>query len=127
MKDIKEKNAFVTGSSRGVGQQIALGLAKMGCNVILHGRTIDSTKSTLNLLKQYNINTYQVSGNLSDFQEVRNIIQEVKQMHIGVDILYNNAAIMTSYRYNIWEHSWNDWLESYKVNVIAMYLSLIHI
>ncbi len=121
MKDIKEKNAFVTGSSRGVGQQIALGLAKMGCNVILHGRTIDSTKSTLNLLKQYNINTYQVSGNLSDFQEVRNIIQEVKQMHIGVDILYNNAAIMTSYRYNIWEHSWNDWLESYKVNVIAMY------
>jgi short-subunit dehydrogenase len=38
MKDIKGKNAFVTGSSRGVGQQIALGLAKIGCNVILHGR-----------------------------------------------------------------------------------------
>ncbi|HYF64897.1 MAG TPA: SDR family NAD(P)-dependent oxidoreductase, partial [Herpetosiphonaceae bacterium] len=31
------KWALVTGSSRGIGQQIALGLAQRGCNVIVHG------------------------------------------------------------------------------------------
>jgi NAD(P)-dependent dehydrogenase (short-subunit alcohol dehydrogenase family) len=38
---LKDKNALVTGSSRGIGQQIVEGLAKLGCNVIVHGRTKD--------------------------------------------------------------------------------------
>jgi len=42
MINIKGKNALITGSSRGVGQQIAIGLAALGCNIILHGRTKDS-------------------------------------------------------------------------------------
>ena len=32
MIDLKGKNALVTGSSRGVGQQLAQALAKLGCN-----------------------------------------------------------------------------------------------
>lgn len=36
--DLKDKNAMITGSSCGVGQQLAFGLAQLGCNIILHGR-----------------------------------------------------------------------------------------
>ena len=39
MIELKGKNALITGSSRGVGQQIAQGLAKLGCNIIVQGRT----------------------------------------------------------------------------------------
>ena len=28
---------------------------------------------------------------------------------------------MTSYHENYWDHSWEEWIETYKVNVIAMY------
>ena len=52
MIELKGKNALITGSSRGVGQQIALGLAMLGCNVIVHGRTQKSTVKTLELLKK---------------------------------------------------------------------------
>ena len=37
-ENLKNRWAFVTGSARGIGQQIALGLAQCSCNVIIHGR-----------------------------------------------------------------------------------------
>ena len=37
MRRLENKWALVTGSSRGIGQQIAWGLAERGCNVIVHG------------------------------------------------------------------------------------------
>ncbi len=40
MKLLENKWALVTGSSRGVGQQIALGLAERGCNIIVYERAI---------------------------------------------------------------------------------------
>ena len=41
------KWALITGSSRGVGQQIALGLAERRCNVIVHGRKLENTSRPL--------------------------------------------------------------------------------
>ena len=121
MIDIKGKNALVTGSSRGIGQQIVQGLAKLGCNIIVHGRTKESCTKTLQILKSYNINTYCVYGELSDDSQVNYLIQQVKDLQITIDILYNNAALMSPYRKEYWSHSWEDWMVSFKVNVIAMY------
>lgn len=121
MIDIQGKNALITGSSRGVGQQIALGLAKLGCNLILHGRTKESNSETLELLNDLSVIKHVVYGELSDEKQVANIIDQVKYLNVQVDILYNNAAIMSPYYTNYWDHSWNDWMNSFKVNVMAMY------
>ena len=58
------KWALVTGSSRGIGRQIALGLARQNCNVIIHGRKTSSTDKTLRLLADYSVETRVVSGDL---------------------------------------------------------------
>lgn len=121
MITIKGKNALVTGSSRGIGQQIALGLAKLNCNIIVHGRTIENCKKTLELLKKYTVKTYCVYGELSDKDQITNLIYQVKKLDIPIDILYNNAAIMTNFHKNIWTHSRDEWLETFKINLIAMY------
>lgn len=121
MIDLKGKNALITGSSRGIGQQIALGLAKLGCNIIVHGRTNTSGMKTLKLLEKYKVSTYCVYGELSDEKKVGHLIKQVQDLNIHVDILYNNAAIMTSYHEDIWSHSWDEWTESFKVNVMALY------
>lgn len=121
MIDLKGKNALITGSSRGIGQQIALGLAKLGCNIIVHGRTKESCINTLALLKKYEVNTFLISGELSDETQVNLLIDQVHNLNIQVDILYNNAAIMTPYHENYWDHNWEEWMLSFKVNVIAMY------
>lgn len=121
MIDLKTKNAFITGSSRGVGQQIAIGLVKLGCNIIVHGRSKKSCAETLDLIDKYPVKKYTVYGELSDERVVRNIINQVRNLNIQVDILYNNAAIMKPYHADIWEHSWEEWTETFKVNVMAMY------
>jgi 3-oxoacyl-[acyl-carrier protein] reductase len=121
MIDINEKNALITGSSRGIGQQVAKGLAKLGCNIIVHGRTQENCKTTLDLLSHYNIKVYCIYGELSNEDQIYDLINQVKKLNVRVDILYNNAAIMTPYRVDIWSHSWEDWMQSMKVNVFAMY------
>lgn len=121
MVELKGKNAFITGSSRGIGQQIAMGLAELGCNIIVHGRTKENGSKTLKLLEKFNVNTYRVFGELSDEMKVKQLIKQVQDLNITIDILYNNAAIMTSYQENIWDHSWEDWTNVFKVNVMAMY------
>lgn len=121
MIQVKGKNALITGSSRGVGQQIALGLAQLGCNIIVHGRTPDSCSKTIELLKKYNVKVYSVSGELSDESKVNDLIKQVKGLKLSIDILYNNAAIMSPYRQDFYTHTWEDWMSSFKVNVCAMY------
>jgi 3-oxoacyl-[acyl-carrier protein] reductase len=121
MIELKGKNALITGSSRGVGQQIAQALSKLGCNVIVHGRTPESCAKTLALLKDLNVKVYCVSGELSDEKQVNAVIQQVRDLKIQVDILYNNAAIMTPHHPDYWNHSWEEWMLTMKVNVFAMY------
>jgi 3-oxoacyl-[acyl-carrier protein] reductase len=121
MIKLENKNALITGSSRGVGQQVALGLADLGCNVIVHGRTKESCTKTIELLEKFAINTYCVFGELSDEIQVNSLIAQVKDLNINIDILYNNAAIMTSFHDDFWNHSWEEWMESFKVNVYALY------
>lgn len=121
MIEIKGKNAFITGSSRGIGQQITIGLAKLGCNIIVHGRTRDSCNNTLELLKEFKINTYCVYGELSDEKQVNQLIQQINDLNIKIDILYNNAAIMKPFHEDIWSHTLEEWTETFRVNVIAMY------
>jgi 3-oxoacyl-[acyl-carrier protein] reductase len=121
MINITGKNALVTGSSRGVGQQIALGLAQKGCHVIVHGRTEANCKETLDLLKAFPINTYAVYGEISEEAEVNKVIKQVNALNINIDILYNNAAMMVPYQNNIWNHSWEAWMTSMNTNVFSMY------
>jgi 3-oxoacyl-[acyl-carrier protein] reductase len=120
-KRLDDKLALVTGSSRGVGQQIALGLAHLGANVIVHGRRRKNTENTMSLIEDYDVETYAVEGDLMKNEDIAQIKHYVFDKFGGVDILYNNAAIMSPIKENIWEHTPDGWESSYQVNVYALY------
>jgi NAD(P)-dependent dehydrogenase (short-subunit alcohol dehydrogenase family) len=119
MKLLENKWALVTGSSRGIGQQIALGLAQRKCNLIVHGRVESHTAETLQRLKAYGVQTCAVTGDLGSPPAVEALIQQVKSGPGVVDILYNNAAIQNQWK-PIWEISPEEWLQSFQVNLFAM-------
>ena len=119
MKLLENKWALVTGSSRGIGQQIAIGLAQRKCNVIVHGRTEAHAAQTLQLLKPYGVKTHLVSGDLGIPEELQAVIRRVKEGPGMVDILYNNAAIQSKWT-PIWEFTEKDWLDIFKINLFSM-------
>ena len=119
MKTLQGKWALVTGSSRGIGQQIATGLAGRNCNLVVHGRRPENTASTVELLKPYDIEVQVVSGELSSREGIQSVIDGVRSGPGHVDILYNNAAVMSAWK-PIWEVSSEEWLEIFQINLLAM-------
>lgn len=116
---IAGKWALVTGSSRGIGQQIAVGLAQRGCHVVVHGRSEKSTKATQALLKDYDVNVHVAAGDLATDDGVQAVVDGVLAGPGYVDILYNNAAIMSPWK-DIFELSKDEWLQTFQVNLWAM-------
>ncbi len=119
METLNGKWALITGSSRGIGQQIALGLAEKGCNLILHGRKETGLAKTQELLIAYPVKVVSVSGDLQSEAGVTSVIEQVRVSGPQVDILYNNAAIMSPWK-PLWEITTDDYLETFKVNVFAL-------
>jgi 3-oxoacyl-[acyl-carrier protein] reductase len=119
MKLLENKWALVTGSSRGIGQQIAWGLAERGCNIIVHGRETQHLEATLAKLKTFNVQTHIATGELSTAAGVAQIIQQAMAAPGPVDILYNNAAVMSRYE-SIFTVDQAEWDRVFQINVWAL-------
>jgi 3-oxoacyl-[acyl-carrier protein] reductase len=118
--DIRGKWALVTGASRGIGRQVCLGLSKYGCNIVLHSRDIAHTKSLAAELTVKGVQVRQVAGELSDRNQVDTMLISVLNAGTGIDILYNNAAVMTPFR-NDWQNvPAEDFRKSFEVNVTSL-------
>lgn len=118
--DIAGKWALVTGASRGIGRQVSLGLAEYGCNVVLHSRVAIHTEEIAAELTAKGVQVRQVAAELSDQNQVDEMLSTVLASTPGIDIVYNNAAVMTPYR-SEWDHiPAEDFRASFEVNVIAL-------
>ncbi len=118
--DINGKWALVTGASRGIGRQVSLGLASYGCNIILHSRQLANTDALATELSATGVKTLQVAAELSDSAQVDAMMAEILATGPAIDILYNNAAIMTSYLSEWTTVPAEDFRASFEVNVIAL-------
>ncbi|WP_437685009.1 SDR family NAD(P)-dependent oxidoreductase [Sorangium sp. So ce176] len=116
---IQGKWALVTGASRGIGTQIARGLAGLGCNVVLHSRDAAHTRELERELAGKGVRVSAVSGELSDQGAVDRLVDDALAASGGIDILYNNAAIMTPFRATYAETPAEDYRLSFEVNVIS--------
>lgn len=117
---LKDKWAFVTGSSRGVGQKVAEALADHGCNVIVHGRKIENTAATMEILASYDTEAYAVAAELGNVEEERTMIKKIMEKVGNIDILYNNAAIMSQWNDDLFLIDSAEWERVFSVNLFAM-------
>ena len=94
MTDLTGRTCLVTGATRGIGRATAEALAKLGANVLIHGRDSASVgavcRSTLRVSRGG-----QVTGAVADFaslKSVRRMAEEVAAQHPRLDVLVNNAG-----------------------------------
>ncbi|HSH89809.1 MAG TPA: 3-hydroxybutyrate dehydrogenase [Ramlibacter sp.] len=91
---LKGKTALVTGSTAGLGHAMAQGLAKAGCNVVLHGlEQPDAMRAVqAELERAYGVKAGYIQADLSDATQIAGMMTEVAQRHGAVDVLVNNAV-----------------------------------
>ncbi len=121
-RTLEGRTALVTGSSRGVGQLVAEALAREGARVFVHGRTEAACAATLARVVAASAGRADhvvLSANLAMGADVEALADRVTALG-GVDILYNNAAIMHPWRTQIEDHTLGDWTSSFQVNVFAI-------
>lgn len=119
MTEVAGKTAMVTGASRGVGKRIAQYMAKKGCNLVLHSRSLAHTKEILEEVKGYGVQAHAVEAELSDSNSLTRMLDEIESMGIHIDILFNDAAVQIAYRTDYYQTPTADFLESFKINTIA--------
>lgn len=119
MIDIKGKWALVTGASRGVGRQVAMALAQKGCNLVLHSRKTSGTDELTKELKAAGVEVHQTEAEMSDIEMVKKLAEKAEALSGGIDILFNNAAVMTAYKEDIYSAPKEDYITSFTVNTIA--------
>lgn len=119
MVDVKGKWALITGANRGVGLRIAKFMAKNGCNLILHSRSLDHTAEILKEVKAMGVQAYDIAAELSSPAEVQKMIDEIKTKGTQVDILFNDAAVQIAYRVNYYDTPVEDYEKSFYINTIA--------
>lgn len=126
MKPLVDRWALVTGASRGIGQQVAQALATEGCRLILHSRTVEATAALAARLREQGSTVHQVAAELSDSAAVQRLAEDVGALCGTLDILYNNAAIMTPYHADYLTVVPAEYELSFRVNTIAPVLLCNH-
>jgi len=122
------KVAIVTGSSRGIGRGLALGLAQAGASVVCAART--ETKSpdgysgtihdTVAAIEDTGGTAVAVRCDIGEQGDLEALVQTTVDTFGGLDVLVNNA--MTEWRAPFVESTLQQWDDSMRVNVRSLYI-----
>lgn len=93
MGKLIDKIAIVTGGGSGIGQSIALGLAREGCDVALCGRRLEPLQETVRQIEAQGRRALALSVDVSRGEAVQGFVDEVVKVFGRVDILVNNAGV----------------------------------
>lgn len=86
------KRAVVTGSSSGIGAEIARTLAAEGASVYVHGRNRDRAESVVAEIARAGGKAFVAIGDLASDEGTRRLAETVLGGGDGIDILVNNAG-----------------------------------
>ena len=93
LHDLSDKVYVVTGSSTGIGRDIAIKLAKHGANVVLHGRQpSDALDSVAKQIQDTGNETHQLYADFSDISALSPMVDTAWQWKGRVDGWINNAG-----------------------------------
>ena len=93
MKNFKNKVAAITGAGSGMGQQLAVLLAKAGCHLSISDVNEKGLAETVELVKPYNVRVTSKKVNVAKLEEVRAWAADTVQNHGSVNMIFNNAGV----------------------------------
>ena len=115
----KDQVVFVTGSTRGIGKEIAKAFVKQGAIVIILGRNAELVDAVCDEINQEGGRAEGFSCDVTNFQNMQEIVNKVLDKHKGIDILINNAGITKDNL--LLRMSENDWDDVMNINLRGVF------
>ena len=96
MKDLANKNIIITGSSKGIGKNLAINFFNNNSNIFLISRNIkklNEIKKDLNSKNSHDQIIKCFEGDIANKSQISEIFKEIHSNHNSIDVLINNAGI----------------------------------
>ena len=122
MFDLSGKVALITGASRGIGQSISIILAQNGAHVICVSRNINDVQSVADKITNQKFVASAVSCDISNTNNVTELVKDIIEKHGRIDILINNAGITSDNL--LMRMSEDDWDNVLNVNLKAAFTAI---
>lgn len=115
------KVVLVTGSSRGIGRATILKYAKEGYDVVInYNSDLEGALEVERLAKEFGVNALVIKCDISNEQEVIDMIDKVKEVFGRIDVLVNNAGIAIDTTFE--DKTVDNFRKTLDVNLIGTFL-----
>jgi gluconate 5-dehydrogenase len=118
--DLTGRTALITGGSRGLGLQIAMGYGEMGARVVISARKADELEGACAQLRAAGIDAGWVAADAASAADVTRLAQEAIARLGHVDILVNNAG--ATWGAPAEEHPLEAWDKVMNLNIRGVFL-----
>lgn len=117
---LKGKVAIVTGGGRGLGEQIAIGFAEAGANVVVCSRRVEACEEVSGKLKEIGVDSLALKCDITKPEDVKNVVEQTVEKFGRIDILVNNSG--ASWGAPAEEMPLEAWQKVLNVNVTGTFL-----
>ena len=117
---LQDKVALITGGTSGIGEATARVFAREGAKIAITGRRIELGERVVSEIRSLGGEAIFIAADVAQAEDCRRSIDETLAAYGRVDILFNNAGIVT--QGTLEETSEEDWVRTFDVNVKGTYL-----
>jgi 3-oxoacyl-[acyl-carrier protein] reductase len=117
---LEGKSALVTGAGQGIGREIALALAREGCDVVVNDVIQERAAETAAEIIRLGRRSYIATADVASAREVAAMFADMAERLGMIDIVVNNAGIVLTNPF--WEVTEEQWDKIMAVNLKGVFL-----
>jgi len=117
--DLSGRTAVVTGGGRGIGLDVAIGLAEAGADVVVASRKLDNCEAAAEEIRKLGREAWAMAVDMSKPDDVDAFVQALDSAVPRIDILVNNAGV--TWGAPVLDYPMEAWDKVYSINVRALW------